>query len=54
MTILEKFIAFFVKRHPLTSPMFITVFIGGVMAWNGTSKVEIFDVEFDHVHALLY
>ena len=47
LNMLEKFIAFFVNRHLLTNLMFVIVFIGGVAAWNNTSKEEMPDVEFD-------
>ena len=30
--------------------MFVIVFIGGVLAWNNTSKEEMPDIEFDHTH----
>ncbi|MFH1645834.1 MAG: efflux RND transporter permease subunit, partial [Candidatus Omnitrophota bacterium] len=45
----EKFIEFFLKRHLLTNLLFITVFIGGVIAWNQISKEELPDVTFDNV-----
>lgn len=46
---LEKMIAYFVKRHLLTNLIFIAVFIGGVFAWNNTSKEELPDITFDRV-----
>ena len=30
--------------------MFVLVFIGGIIAWNNTSKEEMPDIEFDHAH----
>ncbi len=48
MSTLQKFIAFFVNRHLLTNLIFVIVFIGGVLAWNNTSKEEMPDIEFDH------
>lgn len=50
MSALEKFIAYFVNRHLLTNLMFVIVFIGGVFAWNNTSKEELPDIESDHAH----
>ncbi|MFC2061224.1 efflux RND transporter permease subunit [Elusimicrobiota bacterium] len=50
MNALRKFIAYFVKRHMLTNLMFVAIFIGGIFAWNNTSKEEMPDMEFDHTH----
>ncbi|MBN1383789.1 MAG: efflux RND transporter permease subunit [Elusimicrobia bacterium] len=50
MSILEKFIAYFVNRHLLTNLMFVVVFIGGIFAWKHTSKEEMPDIEFDHAN----
>ena len=50
MSVLEKIISYFVKRHLLTNLMFVIVFIGGIIAWNNTSKEEMPDIEFDHAH----
>ncbi|MFC2140415.1 efflux RND transporter permease subunit [Candidatus Auribacterota bacterium] len=50
MNMLQKFISYFVNRHILTNLMFVVVFIGGVFAWNNTSKEEYPDIEFDHCH----
>ena len=50
MSTLQKFIAFFVNRHLLTNLIFVIVFIGGVLAWNNTSKEKMPDIEFDHAH----
>ena len=50
MNILKRFIAYFVNRHLLTNLMFVIVFIGGIFAWNHTSKEEMPDIEFDHAH----
>jgi len=50
MNFLEKFIAFFVKKHLLTNLMFLMVFVAGVFAWNSTSKEEMPDIEFNHAH----
>ncbi|MBU0634021.1 MAG: efflux RND transporter permease subunit [Candidatus Omnitrophica bacterium] len=47
---LEKLIGYFVKRHLLTNLLVLTVLIGGVFAWNNTSKEEMPDIEFDHAH----
>jgi len=47
---LEKIIAYFARRHLLTNLILITVFIGGIFAWNNTSKEELPDIEFDHAH----
>lgn len=50
MTMLEKIISYFIKRHLLTNLVFVVIFIGGIFAWNNTSKEELPDIEFDHVH----
>ncbi|MFH1621966.1 MAG: efflux RND transporter permease subunit [Candidatus Omnitrophota bacterium] len=47
---LEKIIAYFAKRHLLTNLIFITILIGGIFAWNNTSKEEMPDIEFDNAH----
>lgn len=47
---LEKLIAYFAKRHLLTNLILISVLIGGIFAWNNTSKEEMPDIEFDHAH----
>ena len=47
---LEKLIAYFVKRHLLTNLILIAVLIGGIFAWNNTGKEEMPDIEFDHAH----
>ncbi|MCD6311367.1 MAG: efflux RND transporter permease subunit, partial [Elusimicrobia bacterium] len=47
--LLEKIIAYFVKRHLLTNLIFGVVFIGGIFAWNNTSKEEMPNVTFDFV-----
>jgi len=46
---LEKLIAYFSKRHLLANLIFITVFIGGIFAWNNTSKEELPDITFDRI-----
>ncbi|MDP8266391.1 MAG: efflux RND transporter permease subunit [Candidatus Aceula meridiana] len=46
---LEKFISYFTKRHLLANLIFISVFIGGIFAWNNTSKEELPDITFDRV-----
>lgn len=50
MNALKKFIEYFVNRHLLTNLVFIVVFIGGIFAWNNTSKEELPDIEFDHTN----
>jgi len=52
MSILEKIITYFVNRHLLTNLIFISVFVGGIIAWNNTSKEEMPDIEFDHAHVV--
>ncbi|MCG2712449.1 MAG: efflux RND transporter permease subunit [Candidatus Omnitrophica bacterium] len=47
---LEKIIAYFIKRHLLTNLIVIVVLIGGIFAWQKTSKEEMPDIEFDHAH----
>lgn len=46
---LEKIITYFVERHLLTNLIFIAILIGGVFAWNNTSKEELPDITFDMV-----
>jgi multidrug efflux pump subunit AcrB len=46
---MEKLIAYFAKRHLLTNLIFVAVFIGGVFAWQNTSKEELPDITFDRV-----
>lgn len=46
---LEKIIAYFAKRHLLANLIFVSVFIGGIFAWNNTSKEELPDITFDRV-----
>ncbi len=46
---LEKLIAYFTRRHLLTNLIFIVVFIGGIFAWNHTSREELPDITFDRV-----
>lgn len=46
---LEKIIAYFAKRHLLINLILIAVLIGGVFAWNNTSKEELPDITFDRV-----
>ena len=46
---LEKFIAYFSKRHLLTNLVFVSVFIAGIFAWNNTSREELPDITFDRV-----
>ena len=45
----EKIISFFLKRHLLTNLLFVTVFVGGVIAWIQIPKEELPDVTFDRV-----
>jgi multidrug efflux pump subunit AcrB len=52
MNALEKFIAFFVKRHLLTNLIFVIVFIGGIFAWQNTSKEQMPDIQSDHARVL--
>ena len=52
MSVLEKIISYFVKRHLLTNLIFVIVFIGGIIAWNNTGKEEMPDIEFDHAHVV--
>ncbi len=47
---LEKIISYFAKRHLLTNLIVIAVLIGGIFAWNNTSKEEMPDIEFNHAH----
>jgi multidrug efflux pump subunit AcrB len=49
---LEKIISYFVNRHLLTNLMFIIVFIGGIFAWNNTSKEELPDIESNHARII--
>jgi len=46
---LERFIAYFVSRHLLTNLLFITILIGGILAWPDIKKEELPDVTFDRV-----
>ncbi|MFH1777942.1 MAG: efflux RND transporter permease subunit [Candidatus Omnitrophota bacterium] len=46
---LEKIIRYFVKHHLLTNLIFVVVLIGGILAWNNTSKEEMPDITFDFV-----
>ena len=46
---LEKIIAYFAQRHILTNLVFIAILVGGVFAWNNTSKEELPDITFDRV-----
>ncbi len=45
----EKIIKFFIKRHLLTNLIFVSVLIGGIIAWNQLQKEELPDVTFDTV-----
>ena len=45
----ERLIAYFAKKHLLTNLIFITFFIGGVVAWNNTKKEELPNITFDRV-----
>jgi len=47
---LEKIIAYCIKRHLLTNLIVVIVLIGGIFAWQNTSKEELPDMEFDHAH----
>lgn len=46
---LEKVIAYFAKRHLMMNFIFLAVFIGGVFAWQNTSKEEMPDITFNRV-----
>ena len=46
---LERLISYFAKRHLLANLIFITVFIGGILAWHNTSREELPDITFDRV-----
>ncbi|MDD3374720.1 MAG: efflux RND transporter permease subunit [Candidatus Omnitrophica bacterium] len=45
----EQIINFFLKRHLLANLIFITVFVGGIIAWNQIPKEELPDITFDTV-----
>ncbi|MFH1797942.1 MAG: efflux RND transporter permease subunit [Candidatus Omnitrophota bacterium] len=45
----ETIINFFLKRHLLANLIFVTVLVGGVIAWNQIPKEELPDVTFDNV-----
>jgi len=45
----ENIINFFLKRHLLANLIFVTVFVGGIIAWNQIPKEELPDVTFDNV-----
>ncbi len=45
----EQLIAYFSKRHLLTNLIFVVILIGGIFAWNNTSKEELPDITFDRV-----
>ncbi len=45
----EKIIQFFLKRHLLTNIIFVTIFIGGIIAWVKIPKEELPDITFDQV-----
>ncbi|MBU0477909.1 efflux RND transporter permease subunit [bacterium] len=49
---IEKIISFFLKRHLLANLIFITIFLGGIIAWNNTGKEEMPDIEFDHANVV--
>jgi len=46
---LERLISYFAKRHLLTNLIFLSIFIGGIFAWNNTSREELPDITFDRV-----
>ena len=46
---LERIITYFTQKHILTNLIFISILIGGVFAWNNTSKEELPDITFDRV-----
>lgn len=46
---IEKIIAYFAHRHFVTNFVLIAVFVGGVFAWQHTSKEELPDVTFERV-----
>ncbi|MFC1658298.1 efflux RND transporter permease subunit [Candidatus Omnitrophota bacterium] len=46
----EKLISFFIKRHLLANLIFVTVFLGGFLAWHQIPKEELPDITFDHLH----
>ena len=45
----ENIINFFLKRHLLANLIFVTVFVGGIVAWNQIPKEELPDITFDNV-----
>jgi len=45
----EKVISFFAERHLLSNFIFLAVFIGGIFAWQQTSKEEMPAITFDTV-----
>lgn len=47
---LEKIIAYFINRHLFANLIVAVVLVGGVIAWQNTSKEEMPDIEFDHAH----
>lgn len=46
---LEKFIQYFVNRHLLTNMLFISVILGGLLAWQDIKKEERPDITYDMV-----
>ena len=46
---LEKIIAYFANRHLLSNMIVAAVLVGGVFAWQHTSKEELPDITFDRV-----
>ncbi|MFC1589917.1 efflux RND transporter permease subunit [Candidatus Omnitrophota bacterium] len=47
----ERVINFFLKRHLLANLVFVTVFVGGILAWIQIPKEELPDITFDTVRA---
>ncbi|MCK4810625.1 MAG: efflux RND transporter permease subunit [Candidatus Omnitrophica bacterium] len=46
---LEKIIGYFVKRHLLANFIVLAILLGGIFAWQRTSKEELPDITFDMV-----
>ena len=46
---LERIVDYFASRHLLTNLLFLLVIVGGVVAWQNTSKEEYPDFTFDMV-----
>ena len=49
VTMRERLIQFFLKRHLLANLIFVGVLMGGMFAWRGLPKEELPDITFDTV-----